>query len=423
MRCRISCVSSMIACILLSFPQHSYSQYDFNLIDKVAVGESQTRYYVYYDVNGNSPKKLSAERLGSEMVEGDELGIRYLPNFLLSLDGVGIPDKAPGGDTSAFIIFPYAQPDTFSVQAGYGALYFATREKGRFALRISKDTLALRIGEKVALGVAMKELLYLDPKKLRTFTDYLSAKGYSSEWDVWMFDDITYNEGTYTLELFHITPVSARLLARIKALQVCDLYQNVELYQRTDATSPSRLPMQKALGNAYFEAVVRGDRLGPGVHLVNVVRDYAPGSWQYRSAATAAKGRKLKYDDDEIVIRKQMVLPGSVRARAGFAVFNNASEARLISNFVLVLSPREYFSSSTDFIRRFNPTIGVQIGGTGEKDLVFLIGASIKLIDEGDLICGLRFGREQDAAWVFHNNFYFGASLDPGLFGQLRNAK
>ena len=50
------------------------------------------------------------------------------------------------------------------------------------------------------------------------------------------------------------------------------------------------------------------------------------------------------------------------------------------------------------------------------------MGISFKLIKEGDLIMGFRFNG-YNSKWQIGKNFYFGITLDPGLFGQLNKSK
>lgn len=414
------------SCALLSFllcTNFLQAQNDFDLIDRVSIGESQVRYYLHYDLYGNLPPNLKPERLQRSIFAGDEIVVRFYPNMLFALDNVTIPDTQTAAARSGFIIFPSAKADTFSVQSGYGAAYFATKEKGRFDIRISRDVSRMTVGGSIAYDEIKSDLRNLIPQKSAYFTKTLLKNGFSADWDVWIFEDVLFEQGNYALEIFQVTPRTARLIDRITVLNVGEIFQNTVLLHRTDLSIPTRLPMTKSLELAYFEGIITAEQTVGGVHYVNVMSDYSQDSWYFRQAPTAAKDKKRKANEDVITIRKERDLPSSVRARAGFAVFDQAREARLMSNFVLVLSPEEYFSKTTGFFDRINPTIGLQIGGTGTKDAIFLLGVSYKLIIEADLVFGLRFGRESGDPWVLKNNFYFGVTLDPGLFGQLRRIR
>jgi hypothetical protein len=420
MKVRFAARRSLGLLVFISCTTCVRAQEDFGLIDKVTVGESQVRYYLHYDQFGNCPPSLKPERLQKQIFAGDEIVVRYYPNKLFSVENVTIPDTQAGAARSGFLLFPAAKADTFSVQAGYGIVCFATQGKGRFAVRIAKDASVMGIGASVPSSEIETQFSAVKPIKVPFFTKSLQKKGYGSDWEVWTFDDVLFEQGNYALEVFQVTPVSARLIDRISVLDVGDIFQNPVILHRSDVSIPTRLPMTKSTEVAFFEGIITPERTVGGVHSINVVRDYSPGSWYFRQAPTVAHDARLKASEDVITIRKERELPSSVRARAGFAVFDRAREARLLSNFVLVLSPEEYFSKTTGFFDRINPTIGLQIGGTGTKDAVFLLGVSYKLINEADLVLGLRFGRESGDPWLLKNNFYFGASLDPGLFGQLR---
>lgn len=397
-----------------------YAQDTYKLIDKVQIGDSHTRYYLHFDKLGNPPPQLPPDRLKNNIFPGDEIVIRFYPNILFSLDAEKIIDEEfkKKNTKDGFIIFPFNQKDVYSIQSGLGAVYFATKEKGKFNLRISKDSARVNLGQEVKI-TEIKELSNNKPRKLNAFSKVLQTNGFDDDWDVWTFENISFEKGDYFIEVFQVSPNVALLLDRVH-IEIKEVYQNVFLINYRDLSKINYLPMEMKPEYSFFEGTLSGLQTSTfGILNLNIIYDYSKDSWFFRQAPSASKNQKLKFMDLQIVIDKERELPSSLRTRAGFAVFNDAREARLISNFVFVLSPESYFTNSTSFFDRINPTLGIQIGGTGAQDVIVLMGLSLKIINEGDIIVGLRFGKEPDSPWVLNKNFYFGISLDPGLFNQL----
>jgi len=397
-----------------------------DLIEKVTIGPSQVRYYLNYDSYGNSPEGLNADKINRSIHAGDEIVVRFYPNALFDVGQLERQAGIPSADTmsarSGFIVFPLARADTFSISPGIASVYFATREKGKFDLRVAEKASEAKRDSTFSIAKLKNELKKQKPQKLGKLQELFPEKGFNEEWELWKFEELVLDAGHYVVEVFQVTPRVARLLDRIEKLHVIEVFQNPALLHRTELSAAARLPMVKRAEFGYFETALTSEQTIAGVHHINVTYDYSAKSWQFRQAPSAAEGARLKFLTDRIIIAKERELPGSVRARAGFAVFDEAGEARLISSFVLVLFPQDYFAKSTCFFKRFNPAMGLQIGGTGTQDLVFLLGGSFKIVNEGDFIFGFRFGREmENEAWMAKKNFYFGASLDPGLFGKLRN--
>ncbi len=416
----------VLCAILFLIDDDTLAQSANDLIEKVTIGQSQVRYYLHYDLYGNSPEGFSPDKINASIHAGDEIVVRFYPNAIFDLgqleQQVGIPHADSIGNKNGFIIFPLDRPDTFSVSPGIAAIYFATKENGKFNVRIAEKASEIEIDSSVPIAKLKNQLRKQSSRKLAKLSKLFSEKRFNEDWGLWTFEELFLETGHYTVEIFQVTPSTARLLYRIENLHVTEVFQNMVLLHRTELSASVRLPMEKRSEFGYFEAVLTADQTIAGVHHINIMYDYSAKSWQFRQAPSVADGTKLKFSADRIVIGKEHELPSSVRARAGFAVFDEASEARLISNFVFVLYPQDYFSKSTGFFKRLNPTMGLQIGGTGTQDLVFLLGGSFKIVNEGDFVFGVRFGRETETeSWVGRKNFYFGASLDPGLFGKLRN--
>lgn len=403
-----------------------YGQDFSSLTDRVPIEGQHFRYYVYYDMFGNSPDKRGPERLSNTILPGDQIAVRFYPNTLFSFDTDKLVDNdfRKKSKRGGFIIFPFSPPgaDTFTVQTGYGSVYFATNMAGgSYRIRIAHDSTDLAIDSLMPRN-KLDSLYDVASVKLDEFTKKLHAiKGFENT-VVRSFKGISFKAGSYTLELFLVSPNVVQLLDRIR-IKVMDVYANTTLLYSRDLSGTQKIPMEMPALSAFFEGVLNSSQTTAGIVDVNVVYDYAKGSWYYEQAPSVASNRKLKFYDDKIAIVAAPELPSSLRARAGFGVFNYGRESRLIANFVFILSPKDYFSDSTPFFKRFNPTMGIQLGGTGTQDAVFLIGVSFKLINEGDLIGGMRFGLDPAQAWTFRSNFYFGMSLDPGLFSQLKASR
>jgi hypothetical protein len=399
----------------------NFSQSQFNLPDKVDFSESQRRFYVHYDYFGNPPENLGTDRLKGLIKSGDEISVRFYPNILFKLDADKMIDnnmKMKKNSQGAFILFPFSQPDTFSVQKCYGAVYFITKLLGgKYQLRIATDSSKMKIGDKTDVNT-LQDLSFDIPRDLDSFSIALHENDFAPEWKVKVFENILFKKGKYFIEIYYTGKYSAILEDRI-VINVTDVYKSPSLQFNRDLSKLESVPMKNDINQSYYEALLNSFQNSAGVLNINIIYSYSEDSWYYKVANTASSNRKLKFNDDIIVIEKEKQLPSNIRARAGFGAFNQSREARLISNFVLVLFPEDYFTNSTPFEKRFNPTLGIQIGGTGTQDIIFLMGVSFKIINEGDIICGFRFKTDLDNAWKPENNFYFGISLDPGLFNQL----
>ncbi len=408
--------------------QMFYAQEDSTFIDKVQINNTCTQYYLHYDKNGNAPEGFDIDRLKGSIKAGDQVVVRFYPNSVFKI----IPLEKPGPNENCIFIFPRddkiitnkTKPDTFSIQSGYSDLYFATKERGRFLLRISKDSSKMKIGDtlfkKISPDAFNKLIEYSKEDKI--LSRQLKKLGGFENWHVRKFENLFIEKGIYSLEIYHYSPVSAVLISRIKTLHVDDVFQNTHLTYKTDISNTNEIYMEKVNSNGYFQGIIKQSQLSFGVLSLNVVYDYLKNSWYYRLAPTASVNRKLFYNDKTIAVEKFTELPGSVRIRAGVGVFNNLAEVRIITNFVLVMNPKNYFADSTPFLQRINPTLGLQIGATGDKDLIVLMGLSFKLINEGDVVLGFRFNGDGNK-WQIGRHFYFGITLDPGLFGQLKNSQ
>lgn len=418
---KISVIAITVHFISMLNVDNLFSQINRELIEKIAIGESQIRYYIHYDLRGNNYNKNVFGEISQNIKSRDEIVIRFYPTQYFDLSRIDIPEL----DTiQAFFLFPSAKPDTFSIHRGTGTIYFATKAKGRFHIRIEKSTTNKNIGDEFQLKEISKEFQNYEARKVAKLNEIFAQQNFPDDWEIWKFENVSFTDGYYTLELFLISGQIASLICRLETLHIGEVYKNVVLLHNQELSASLHIKMEEKPEMGYYEAFLSSDKTTAGVHYLNIMYDYSTDSWYFKQAPTAANGKRLKYDPDKIIIGKEQELPNSLRIRAGFAAFDHAREARLISNFVLVLSPKEYFSRSTDFINRFNPTIGLQIGGTGNQDIVFLLGLSFKLINEGDFILGLRFGAEQqNEKWNSGKNLYFGASLDPGLFGKIKNIK
>lgn len=393
-----------------------------DLIDKVAVSETVMRYYIHLDRNGVAPPFLDGEGLKDQIVAGDQIVVRFYPNILFAPDRF-LPAKSPKSIRTK-MLFPAARSDTATVSPGFGNAYFLTRDRGAFLLRIAEKKSSFSVGDTVSYKDIEKEVTAKDSRELQHFAPILKEKGFGKEWHIRVFEAISYEAGNQCLELFQKGGSSAILIQRIDAVLVTEEFAGVKLVDSRDLSSPLKIAMEGRDESGFYQGLIDSRDTAVGIHTLNIIFDYTEASWNYRQAPTAARNKRLLYDGTRVIISKEPELPGNVRARAGFAVFDEATEARLISSFVLILDPKEYFSPSTSLFKRINPSLGVQIGGTGTQDLVFLMGLSLKLIDQGDLIVGLRFGREEvGTSWEFGNNFYFGMSLDPQLFNRLKNTK
>ena len=409
------CVVSFAVIPLVS--SKVYSQEGSRFVDKVEIGEARTRYYLHFDINGNSPKDVRIDMLKGVIKAGNEIDVRFYPNslFEFNINQVDIPGPK-SKDTSA-IFFPSSQPDTFSIQYGYGAVYFITNMSGSYTLRIAGKSSGILMGKKADENFIKKETNAYNLTRLKEFEEVLKKNGYDDKWKVWAFKDIYFEKGTYCIEVYEL---GGTLLARLDAVQATDIYQNTSTIIQNDLSNSIHLPLEKDSHQGFYHSIINSANTVAGILSFNVVYDYSKDSWNYKQAPVVSKDRKLFYENKSIEISKVQQLPGSIRIRAGFGVFNNLTEVRLVSNFVLVMNPESYFAKTTPFLDRINPTLGLQVGGTGSQDLIFLTGLSFKLINEGDLVFGFRFIGD-GIKWQIGRNFYFGITLDPGLFGQLTN--
>jgi len=396
------------------------SQSNEHFPNSVSLGDSRIRYYLHYDMNGNCPDGFGVDKLKDNIRAGDEIAVRFYPNSIFKIDLTTPNIPKPSDNLNSFIIFPESQKDTFSVQFGYGEVYFATKTTGAYELRIAPDTTKLKIGVEASWDLIKKDVGKYKPIQETKFEDFFKSNGFDQNLKVWVFKDIYFEKGTYCIEVYQRAGELIKLLARIKSVNVSDIFQNTTTIIQNDISNSIQLALEKNPHNGYYQSIINQTNTTAGILSFNICYDYAKGSWQYRQAPIVSNNKKLFYENQSVVISKVYELPSSVRIRAGFGVLNNLSEVRLISNLVLVMNPKKYFADSTPFLQCFNPTVGLQVGGTGAKDLILLLGVSFKLIKEGDLIAGFRFTGDGEK-WQIGKHFYFGISLDPGLFGNLKN--
>ncbi len=413
-------IKNIIFLLILIVNISIHSQNKISLVDKVILDESRTRYYLHYDRYGNYPEELGSERLKDNIRAGDEIVVRFYPNSIFKLDLSLMDMPKPTNELNSFIIYPYAQKDTFSIQYGYGEVYFATNTTGAYELRIASKTTSMDIGAEADLSLIQKDVGKYNLNKEENFEEILKNNGYGDKWKVWVFKNIYFEKGIYCIEVFQRSGGKIKLLARTDAVQATDIYENSSTIIQNDISNSTHLPLEKAPANGFYQSIINSVNTVAGILSFNIIYNFSKDSWDYHQAPGSAFNRKLFYNDQSIIINKLQELPNSIRIRAGFGVLNNLREVRLISNFVLVMNPKRYFNYSTPLLYRINPTLGLQVGGTGDKDIVFLMGLSIKLINEGDLVTGFRFNGDNNK-WQIGRNFYFGITLDPGLFGQLTN--
>jgi hypothetical protein len=55
--------------------------------------------------------------------------------------------------------------------------------------------------------------------------------------------------------------------------------------------------------------------------------------------------------------------------------------------------------------------------------MIYLIGASFKIINQADYIFVFRFGLNEKEKYDFGKKFYFGITLDLGLFESLKSSR
>ncbi len=411
--------SLLIICLYLTVRQ-TFAQENQDFLDKVILDESSTRYNLYYDKNGNYPDGFEPERLKGNIKAGDEIVVEFYPNSIFKLDLDITDTPKPADSINSFIIYPENQKDTFSIQYGYGEVYFATTTTGKYELRIASDSTKLKIGEEGNYDLIKKESGKYNPVCKDDFEKIFHDNGWSDNLKIWVFKNVFFEKGIYCMEVYQRADSVIKLLSRIKSVSVEDIYQNPSLIIQNDISNSISIPLEKEPLKGCYRSKIGKTNTTAGVLSFNICFDYAKDSWQYKQAPLEANNKKLFYENKSIVINKVKELPNSIRIRAGFGILDNLREVRLISNFVLIMNPKNYFSASTPFLQCFNPTLGLQIGGTGNKDLVFLMGISFKLIKEGDFITGFRFNGDGNN-WQIGKNFYFGITLDPGLFNQLTN--
>jgi hypothetical protein len=420
----ISVITFIVFGIIFLFPyKRMHAQNNLPLADKVTFGESQTRYYLHYDRNGNSPENLGIDRLANNIRVGDEIVVRFYPNTLFAFDPaqMDITVKTET-DVKAKIIYPLARKEGVSVQEGYGSLYFASLGSGKYRLKISDKQTDMNLGDNKNYADIIDAILETQSDSCSDFNPILYSKGYSKDWQVRLFKDIQFENGKKIIEVFKILGKNAELVAREVDVNIGTVYENMKILLRTEGSEPQKINMEKIKGTDLYEGIIGSDLIKTSSYSLNIVTDYAKDSWAYNLAPLSAKNDKIITKDQEIVVSKEKELPNSVRVRTGFAVFNEGREPRLIANLVMILNSKNYFSDSTPFLQCFNPTLGLQVGGTGDNDIILLLGMSIKLIKEGDLICGLRFQQITEGKWNESKNFYFGITLDPGLFNFFKSS-
>lgn len=420
---RLSIILSLLS--LCSFPHIVYSEPSSDMLEVVTLDETRKRHYVHLDYFGEFLVPESRARGERDIRVGDQIQVRYYPTRVASLKNLGVTTPKPLSasgvpDTrESLVLFPPDMPDTFSVAEGYGSVTVALKgtAQSKLGLAVRAQPSGLLIGESVVTIALMSELLACDVTRDENLTKQMHDLRYDEQWQVFVFE-ATLARGVRTIEVYQLAGNQARLVARAGPVAVGPIHRQVSLSHKVDASSPSLARMERDPQQAFFDGIVQINQ--SGVHELKVVIDYEADSWAARQSLIGASHQTLSGSSLRFIVHTERVRPGNLRARVGYAAFDRAREGRLIANFVLIRNPRGYFSENTAFFERLNPTTGLQIGGTGEKDVVFLLGLSLKIIDQADVVAGLRFGRESNSPWVLKNNFYFGATLDPGLFNWIK---
>lgn len=391
----------------------------FKTMDKVTIDESKTRYYLNFDFYGKLPDSNTIKEIESKIHSGDELAIRFFPNYIFEKN-IEIGDRINKNDTMR-ILFPPQMSDTFSVPTGSGSVVFFTNQAGKYRLLI-QDASAPIQASAIAYSTISKKLISENSNKLDRISTELHKKKYDNETNVFVFENIPFTPGLKRIVIYQIAGDSAYFLINSEPIAIGDNFVGVNLIQNRDYGQQAKFVMKNNPGSAYYEAIIPGTEIVPGVQNLNIKLDYTDTSWNKR---TKHVDDKFLRDGITLTIRQERELPSSIRARAGFAIFNKGTEPRLITNFVMILFPEEYFSNTLKWYKRINPTIGLQVGGTGTKELIPIGGISIKLIAQGDIIFGTRFGANDtpltEPINFLKQNAYFGATLDPWLFVELKN--
>lgn len=122
-----------------------------------------------------------------------------------------------------------------------------------------------------------------------------------------------------------------------------------------------------------------------------------------------------------LVVRESQ-LPNSVRLQPGLVAVDRLREANLAAAMVLILDRDSYFRlhGTPNFFGGFiNPMVGLQVGNT-KSQFVMLMGIQLRVLQQGGLVFGWRFGNDPGQAFKPNHNWYLGFSLDPQLFSSLK---
>lgn len=388
-------------------------------IDNVDIGEGRTRFYLAVDHDG-TVRSNHWENLDRELRAGDEIAIRFYPSRVLGLNLIDASSLSDIVDSlGCKLLFPSGEEvDTLTIEPGQGSLTFIGREDALYAVRlVPKATDS--IGSEIDLLANAGAIHARSSRREPVLTDELRAKGDFDQWSV-LRVDFQYPKGTWFVEVLQIGGSWARIVARTaNPIDVRTTIQQASVSLSADGGAEEIFAMQRGETSPFFEGIVSIKQTG--MYRINVQTLLTPQSWVSRQVPSALQPLTLLQDDLSVVVRRTIQHPSALRARVGYAAFNRARESRLIANFALILSPKNYFSENLSVLslNRISPTTGLQIGGTGEQDVVFLLGLSYKLIDQADMVFGCRFGKDTATAWKFSNNAYFGVTLDPGLFDRL----
>lgn len=402
---------------------------NLKVIESVKLATDSLRFYIHYDAYGNLPDSDYLERLSSNIRKGDDIEVRYYPTHLFTLDDphIDLPTKERLDSTGAVILYPQDLNDTVSINNGSGDVYFVLPSGGsKYRLRVAKNRSSAKIGNLFDLNhdtcsVLRQELSEVISKRVKS--SGIIPENLPEAWQVRFFERVEFKPGICFIEIFKISGKKAKLIAASNPYMVMERFDSVKLLYGAELSSVSKIEMTFSPVYNCYAARVPSEIVKTGVQNVNIAMDYVKNSWQQRQAPNSALGARLKYDWDIFTISVEKVLPNSFRIRPGFAVFNEGRNVRLISNFVFIRKPESYFSSNTPFLNILNPCIGLQIGGTGAQDIVLLLGLSLKCINEADLVVGFRFGLKPDEPWKGSSNYYFGSTIDLGLFNVFRGTQ
>jgi len=179
------------------FYNNSYAQSNLPLADKVTFGESQTRYYLHYDRNGNSPENLGIDRLANSIRAGDEIVVRFYPSMLFAIDPVRTNKlEMMQEDSLAKIIYPSVNTEEgCSVQEGYGTLYFISNGDGLFRLRISDKPADVKIYGDIEYSKIVKEIVKDEDESCDGLNSIIDSKKFLGDWRVRIFKDVLFENG------------------------------------------------------------------------------------------------------------------------------------------------------------------------------------------------------------------------------------